>query len=143
MKTFIKIIAWIGVGFMTIGTVISFFTWMAIISYTPGPNPTFGPEAYWLYIIPIDLLALLLMFIGGLIVRPRYYWSVSISLGLLHILVSLPQEWSFLVQSIRELGIKGFGRLVFFIWPGLAAILLGIFILILDKFLEKKKRNEA
>jgi hypothetical protein len=144
MKTFLKVIAWTGLGLFTIGVAISFYVWMALINYNPGPNPTFGPEGWWLIIVPVDILGLLLMYIGGLIARPRYLWPASISVGLLHIVVSVPPEWSFLIRSIHE-SREGlvFGLLSFFVLPGLAAILLGMLLLIIEKLLKKRNQKEV
>jgi hypothetical protein len=107
MKTFLKVVAWTGLGFFVVGTLITIYTWISIINYTPGPTPGFGPEAYWLYIIPIDIFGLLQMYVGGLVSRPRYFWLVCMTVGILQISISVPQEWNFLTRSIRERGIEG------------------------------------
>ena len=131
----LKFVAWAGLGTFAVGAAITFFVWMAIINYDPGPQPTFGPEGTWLLIVPVDILGLLLMIVGGLIGRPRYFWLSSISLGLLHIIFALPPEWRFLIRSVREQGIKGLSNWTIFVGPGLAAIFLGIVIFTINKLI--------
>ncbi|MDD4858897.1 MAG: hypothetical protein PHR56_01630 [Dehalococcoidales bacterium] len=138
MRTFLKVIAWIGLGFMAIGTIASFWIWMALISHDPGPQPTFGPSALWIYILPIDILGLLFVFIGGFLARPRYLWLASISVGLLHILVSVPPEQHFIIEQMHLQGIYGLIANAF-VLPGLLAILLGILLLILNMILSRRK----
>jgi len=100
----LKVIAWVGVGFFSVGIALTIWIWMAPIWYTPGPYPTFGPDALWLYVIPLDILGLLFMYIGGLVTRPRHLWLASTLIGVLYIVVSVPPEWSFLVRRIHERG---------------------------------------
>lgn len=141
MKTFFKVVAWTGLGVMAIGVAISFYVWMALIDYNPGIHPTFGPEGWWLIILPVDILGLLLMYVGGLIARPKFLWLASISIGILHIVVSVPPEWSFLVRRIHEQGIKGLLSDInsSFVLPGLLAIILGILLLVMYKQSRKKE----
>ncbi len=145
MKTILKVIAWTGLGFMALGVAMSFYIWMALIFRTPQKYPGMGPEFGWVIIIPIQYLGLLLMYIGGLITRPKRLWIASISIGVLHILVSVPPVWRFLVRRISEQGTNGLLRNINseFILPGLQAILLGILLLIIDKLSKKRKQKEV
>jgi hypothetical protein len=143
MRTFLKVLAWVGFGFMAIGVALSFTIWMAQISYVPDANPGFGPGAYWRYVEVLDILGLLLMYIGGLTTRPKYYWLLCVSLGLLHILFSMPSEWNYLVRAIHEYGMKSLSFWIFYTWPGLAAILLGILLLIIDNATKEKHRSSV
>ena len=141
----LKIIAWVGFGFFAAGIAISVMIWMSPIWYTPGPYPTFGPSALWFYIIPLDILGLLLMYIGGLITRPRRLWLASIFIWGLHIVVSVPQEWNFLIRRIHERGMDGLIADISsnFVSPGLAAILLGVLLLLVDIFSRKRKKSST
>ncbi len=140
MRTFLKVIAWIGLGFMAIGVAISFYTWISIINYVPERYPTMGPGFGWILIIPLDILGLLLMTIGGMIARPKYLWLAIISTGLLHILISAPQLPHLVQMQGRGLLSITFNSLVS---PGVLAILLGILLLTLNIILTKRKQKEV
>ena len=82
LRTFFKIFAWTGLGIVALGVVLSFLVFLALTF--PGPPskyPTEGPEFAWMLIIPLDLLGLLLLLIGGLASRPKYLWLASIIIG--------------------------------------------------------------
>jgi hypothetical protein len=128
--------AWVGLGWFVIGTGLAFYIWMALINWHPGPYLTMGPELGWVILYPLLYLGLLLMYIVGLITRPRYYWLACILTGLLYISVSLPPEWDFITRSIKEEGLSGIKYSNASV--GLLPILLGILLLMIDKLLRGK-----
>ena len=140
LRTFFKIFAWTGLGIVALGVVLSFLVFLALTF--PGPPskyPTEGPEFAWMLIIPLDLLGLLLLLIGGLASRPKYLWLASIIIGCLHILVSVPPEWRYLRLYTQDKGIS-FALLNFFVLPGLIAITIGMLIKIIDTVVNRKRK---
>ena len=116
MKTFLKIIAWMGAGVMTTGIIISL-----LMSSTQN----YPAESFLnIYLIGGDMIGLPLMLVGGLIAKPDYIWWISIIIGILHILPWL------IMMIISGIGIGDSWELfmVFLLVPGMVALLGGILI---------------
>ena len=77
------------------------------------------------------------MYVGGLIARPKYLWLAALAVGVLHIAVSMPAEWSNFVNRISAGDL--YELLVPPVLPGMIAIALGIILLALDRANKKKK----
>jgi uncharacterized membrane protein len=81
---------------------------------------------------PLDIIALTLMLIGGLIGRPKYFWPVSIVLGFAYLGTFSPsvQETISRIQHTKPVDIDIFDiqMIVFCILPGLMAIVEGVLL---------------
>ena len=124
MKIFLKIIAWVGFGIFSLGTVIALMQTVSYMVHPPGPysgGVNFGhPIAFTLAIIGIPL-----MLIGGLLARPKYFWLVSIIVSSFYIVAFLPsiedfvskiqqteREWLFRQGWILRVALQDIGPLV-------------------------------
>ena len=128
MKTFLKVIAWIGFGIFSSSTIVSF---SALIFGVGGVDFTHA-FAFLLAIIGVPL-----MLLGGLITRPKYFWLASITVSSLFVIsfyfsiVNLVfdirhTEWDYLTRN-GWLFTVIWRRMMFFI-PGIAGIVEGILI---------------
>jgi hypothetical protein len=142
LRTIFKFVAWVGLGIFTGGVGIAIYIWIASLAYRHGPNLPLGIVGWWIIIVPVALAGLVLMYVGGLIARPLYFWIACVSIGILYIIVSVPPEWSVLVGRVSGQGISGLltDLRSYLVSPGLAAIFLGIVITVLDKITEKNQR---
>jgi hypothetical protein len=123
MKTFLKIIAWLGLVIMAAGITYS-LSWSALHNHYPGAS------FINLFLISGDVIGLPLMLIGGLIAKPRYFWLASIIVGVLHILPYLI-PW-FVIQHLNITDAWGL-LLTFVLSPGLLAIIIGVILKIIEK----------
>jgi len=88
MKTFLKVISWIGVGIVSLGVIIAF-----IQSWTMTfPEPGFLGGVNWghPFALLLAIIGLPLMLVGGLIAKPRHFWLVSIIVSSLYIVSFFP-----------------------------------------------------
>jgi hypothetical protein len=83
-----KIIAWIGAGFMFLSAALYVYvTWF----YHFHQNPlTPVMDLSFLLPMPFAIIATPLILLGGLIGRPKYYWLVSLFAGIIFFLVFYP-----------------------------------------------------
>ncbi|MFC1865371.1 hypothetical protein ACFLYB_01490 [Chloroflexota bacterium] len=124
MKTLFMIIAWIGIGIVTFGAMISFWTsWVMVMdSYRIGVDwgHTFG--------LLFGVLGLVFMLIGGLISKPRYFWLASIIVGSFYI-ISFFDIYQGLSSRLHDNQIDLLLiELAISVLPGLVAILEGIWL---------------
>ena len=124
MKNFLKVIAWVGLVLFAISTAYSYYTWIAVSSYVPGPMPTQGPEAGYMVVLFLNLLSLLFILPGGLISKPRYFWQPSLAIGLLNI----ASYWSFSVNEHYWVRTQyhWVGVLIYYIGPAILVIGEGV-----------------
>ena len=116
MKTFLKMVAWIGSIIMISGAVIAFReSW--ILYFRIGHN---GVPMTYLVTFWVCLTGLALMLIGGLFSKPRFFWIMCTFAGIFYIA-------SFFYAYTRgtNWGLEEFG---IFVVPGLVAILEGIWL---------------
>ena len=132
MKTFLKVIAWIGAGFMFLSILIILDLWLGKEQQTPSPYPMDGVDFSGIIIIPMVIIAFLFMLLGGLIGRPKYFWPVSIALGFAYLGTFSPsvQETISRIQHTKPVDIDTFDiqMIVFCILPGLMAIVEGVLL---------------
>jgi hypothetical protein len=142
LRTFFKIIAWAGAGIFIGGVGVAIYVLAASIAYEHGPNLPLGIVGWWIIIVPVVLAGLVLMYTGGLTARPGYFWLACISMGILYIAVSVPPEWSVLVGRVNGRGIVGLltDLRSYPVSPGLAAVLLGIILIALEKVTKNKQK---
>ena len=81
MKTFLKVIAWIGAGLVALGMVVAF---LALIFGVGGVDFA-HPIAIILAIVGMPM-----MLVGGLITRPGNFWLVSIIVSALYVIAFSP-----------------------------------------------------
>ena len=81
MKSFLKVIAWIGAGLVATGMVIAF----SALIFGVGGVDFAHPIAIVLAIVGIPL-----MLIGGLVTRPKHFWLTSIIIGALYVIAFSP-----------------------------------------------------
>jgi hypothetical protein len=134
MKTFLKILAWFGLGLMLISTVLQ-FAWSWDMAFPNHDSRGNGIDLSPFYFF-IAAFAFILMLLGGLVARPRYFWLASIVIGFLSF-ISPWGQWSEIDRFLypwKDYG--GFFLVLSFILPGLLAIGEGILI----RILENKRR---
>ena len=122
----LKILAWVGVGVIALGLPLSFYS---SVLATRGDLGSYN--GYWIA-YTISILGVVLMVMGGVITRPRFYWLAAIIIGIAYI-ASL---YGWLGNNSA-----GFTGMIMVILPGLAAILVGLFVYRLSGR-RKKKGNE-
>jgi predicted MFS family arabinose efflux permease len=117
-KSIFKTIAWIGAILLVIGAVISFYSSWALMTAEPGEiGVDFG---HWLAII-FGIPGIVLMIIGGLIAKPKYFWFVSITAGLFYILSFFSMYSQFPDSQIKYI----LQTLSFSFLPGLIPVFMG------------------
>ncbi len=117
-KTFFKTVAWVGVLFLFIGAIISFYSSWQLMLAEPGEiGVDFG---HWFAII-FGLTSIVLMIIGGLIAKPKYFWFASVTGGLFYI-ISFFSIYSQFPESNIEYILKS---LSFSFLPGLIPVFMG------------------
>lgn len=109
----LKIVAWLGVGMVVIGLPLSFYSSSLMVDGDLYSNNGYQ-IAYYLAMAGVVLMAL-----GGIITRPRFFWPVSILVGIAYI-ASL---YGWLGDTDA-----GFTSMAMVLIPGLGCILLGIFV---------------
>jgi hypothetical protein len=82
MNIFFKIVSWLGIVIVTIGAIISFITsWIDIwSSIQTGVN--FGHYLASIF----GIAGLILIIIGGIISKPKYFWLTSVIVGSFYII---------------------------------------------------------
>jgi len=125
MKTFPKIIAWIGVGIVALGAIISFSESWIIATTDPG---RIGVAFGYMFAVFCSVLGLVFMLIGGLISRPRYFWLASIIVGSFYIIsfFEVYLNWPGRIQDNQIDSM--FYELGFSVLPGLVAIIEGVWL---------------
>ena len=134
MKTFLKIIAWMGLAIMGFSTVLQLSdSWNSVFpppDYTMRSGLDFSPFFFF-----IAAFGLVLMLIGGVLARPRFFWIAAIIIGFLNI-ASFFGVWPVLHSRIHHKQIGAFFFELSYGLPGLLAILEGIIL----RFLERKRK---
>jgi len=121
----LKVPAWVGLIFVAVGVVISFYISWRLIHPIPQRLPTFGVEALYVYVGLLDIIGVFLILLGGFIRKPMYFWLACFILGLLHI-ISL---WGFIIKERSWV----FGQtLTLLILPGAILIFEGIILRVLE-----------
>jgi hypothetical protein len=117
-KTFFKTVAWLGVLFLFIGAIISFYSSWEIMTAEPGEiGVDFG---HWFAII-FGIPGIVLMIIGGIISKPKNFWLASITAGLFYI-ISFFSMYSQFPESRIEYILQ---TLSFSFLPGLIPVFMG------------------
>jgi hypothetical protein len=125
MKTFFKVLAWLGTGFFILGAIISFYTSWVFFLAEPGEiGVDFGHH----FAILLGIPGLVLMLIGGLIAKPHKFWLVCFISGLFYI-VSFFEIYLYFPYRIRDGQIEMLlQEIAISILPGLVAIFEGIWM---------------
>jgi len=131
MNTFFKVLAWIGAVFVSLEIILSFKWSWAYSHYTPSKFPTMGAGMLWLVIVPLAIIGLLFILLGGIIGKPRYFWVISIILGLLHIISEYGSFWVFTIGSPKTDPLLFIFSFMFV--PGLILIFGGFFLKVAAK----------
>jgi len=93
-----------------------------------------GSGLLWaMLILPLDVIGLVLMLVGGIIAKPKYFWPVSIVLGFLFLLSNYAFAIGF-VSFVTHLNKIDDPAMVF--WggvtlPGVILIIEGLILMIL------------
>jgi len=137
---FLKIIAWVGLGFMVVTTMITFRLSWEYSHYVPDSHPVVR-GLQWFLVPPLDIIALTLMLVGGFKGKPELFWSASIAIGSIYILSYYAYAELFIDHILRPSLFAGTSIffLSFAIIPGIVAIVEGIFL----KIAENRKAREA
>jgi len=99
MRTFLKVIAWIGIGIFALGTIVAFIqSWTMTF---PEPGFRGGVNFGHLIALFLAIIGLALMLIGGIIAKPKYFWFGSIIVSCLYIISFFPVVPE-LVHQIRS-----------------------------------------
>ena len=83
MKTLLKVIAWTGLGLMTLGAILAFIESWALFLAEPGE---IGLTFLSIKAIFFGIPGVVFMLVGGLISKPRYFWLGSIIVGSFYII---------------------------------------------------------
>lgn len=126
MKTFLKVIAWVGFGIVLLGVIIAFIqSWVV---WFPEPGFQGGlnlghPIAMFLAIIGVPL-----MLVGGIITKPKRFWLLSLIVGSLYIIAFIPsvQNLVFYLKHTDPDYLMQKGRLFTLIWDNLGPLIPGI-----------------
>ncbi|MFZ7101025.1 MAG: hypothetical protein ACOWWO_00005 [Peptococcaceae bacterium] len=117
-KTVFKTVAWVGAVLLFIGAIISFYSSWQLMLAEPGEiGVGFG---HWFAII-FGLPGIVLMIIGGLISKPKYFWFASVTAGLFYI-ISFFSMYSQFPESRIEYILR---TLSFSFLPGLIPVFMG------------------
>ena len=129
-----KVTAWIGVGFM----LVSLFFYCSVkfsIDHTLDPRtPTM--DFSFLIPMPFALIALLLMLIGGLAGRPKYFWIVSLLSGVYYIYLFSPfiraavVDFQHTEPAYRELSRYTTDIFIWFCVMGILLVIEGVMLFI-------------
>jgi len=146
MKTFLKVIAWVGFAVFSLATVIALITTIGIMFPKSGHPP--GVDFGHLYALILAIIGIPFMLAGGIIAKPKHFWLLCLIAGLLYITGCIPfiqnvvsslqhTEWDYLMQR---------GRLFSTIWNNLFILIPGIIIIaegILIRRIETKDKDKA
>ncbi len=133
-----KVIAWLGLGFLAMGVAFSFYaSWALLNPDPPQIYPTGGAEVLYVDIYFLDILGTLLLLIGGLIAKPRALWLPSIIIGFLQV-VSLYGFVIIEVIPMYKWSKPILGTLGFFLAPGFIMVFEGFLL----RFLYNKKQKK-
>lgn len=146
MKTFLKVVAWIGAVLLLFSIVIILRMWWVGVNRPLSPYPTDGGTMFIVFIvIPLVILASCFMLIGGSIGKPKYFWLASLSLGVVYLAVFnvvLHDGYIRTSHTIpRHIEIFSPEIPVFCVGPGLIAIVEGILLAIFRH--DKEKKSES
>lgn len=125
-----KISAWIGAGFMIVSAAL--YVYVAfLIDHTLDPiHPTM--DFSFVVPMPFAVIAILLMLIGGLSSRPKYFWLVSLLSGLFCFVVFYPimegliQNYQHTEPAYRHLDSHDILEISISILPGLLLLIESI-----------------
>jgi len=81
MRKALRVVAWIGVGIIILGTPLSFSFSSSLMSIGPMGIGV----AWWGFTWILGTLGTVLLLVGGFIAKPRYLWIGAIVVGLLYI----------------------------------------------------------
>jgi hypothetical protein len=124
MKVFLKVLAWLGAGFLLLLIAANFTQSIFAITAETVGGLMISPESAFVF----SLIGIIPMLIGGITGKPRYFWLACIATGSLYILshfyfytlLSYWIEQGYIYTLFREL--------MFMILPGLVAIIEGIWL---------------
>ena len=143
MKSFLKTIAWIGAGLMALAIMIVLISWWSRVNQPPSNYMTGGVAFIALFIIPLVILAFFFMLIGGLIGKPKYFWLVSLTLGILYIGTYFPVVQATInrihYSKPADIDIEDIITIIFCVVPGITAIVVGILLRTVKK--QKSERG--
>lgn len=138
MEACLKVVAWVGVGIIALGTPLAFSSSETIVNW--GSTAGFGFQLALILAIPGTLLVL----IGGFIAKPRYLWIGAVVVGLTYIssfygvflsLMPVPVETNELI--------RGSSLLLLLLSPGLACIIGGIVMWRLSRMSSKVNQGNT
>ncbi len=121
MKKFLNILAWSGIVLFTVGAIIAFSESWTITFTSTQVGVAFG----YLFALFFGIAGLVLIIIGGVISKPKYFWIGCIIAGLFYIIsffsfyIEFP-NYSHIKYLLQEIGIS--------ILPGLIAIIEGVWL---------------
>ena len=126
MRTFLKVIAWVGFGIVFLGVIIAFIqSWVV---WFPEPGFRGGlnighPIAMFLAIIGVPL-----MLVGGIIAKPKLFWLPSFIVGSLYIIAFIPcvQNLVFYLRHTDPDYLMQRGELFRLLWYNLGPLIPGI-----------------
>jgi hypothetical protein len=119
MNTFFKFIAWLGLVLFTLGAMIAFHgSWVYLLA-EPGE---IGVIFEYMFAIWFGIPGIVMMTIGGIISKPKYFWLASIIAGLFYIISFFAIYTQFPGCKIEYILIT----LSFSILPGLIAVIMWI-----------------
>ncbi|MFZ7101026.1 MAG: hypothetical protein ACOWWO_00010 [Peptococcaceae bacterium] len=119
MNTFFKFIAWLGIVLFTSGAIIAFYSSWELLLAEPGEiGVLFG----YMFAMWFGIPGIVMMIIGGLISKPKYFWLASIITGSFYI-ISFFYAYINIFESrfisiIEMLSISAL--------PGLLSVIMGI-----------------
>lgn len=118
MKFFLKVAAWVGMGFIALGLPLSFSSSITLTS-TGHLGSGVG---YWLAVM-LGIFGTLLILIGGFIAKPRYLWIGTIVIGLVYI----SSFYGVIPELFENWTVWGLpGASLIYLSPGLACVIGGI-----------------
>ena len=117
-NTVFKTVAWVGVILLVIGAIIAFYESWESFSAEPGER---GVLFGYMFAMWFGIPGIVLMIIGGLINKPKYFWLASTLAGLFYI-ISFFYAYihildSNLIHIVEILAIS--------VLPGLIAVIMG------------------
>ena len=120
MKTFLKVLAWIGLLIILPGLVFSYSS-----SWVMASNPgALGSGVGYVMTAVVGAIGTLLALIGGFIARPRYFWIGALVVGIAYV----ASFYGYFFGHTVDLGAKFIPGLLLMLLPGLACIAAGMVI---------------
>jgi hypothetical protein len=138
MRTFLKILAWIGFLIVAFGVIALWVGW-----FTPNVTPEgyafedFSPLAA----LALSIIGTPLMILGGLVAKPRFLWISCITLSVVYTIPFIPTipETIHEIQHTDKAFLFSNGWVYSLIWnrglffiPGIVILILGICLKVLE-----------